>query len=613
MSIANTFTALISKSWAPVAQAVEFALAKIIPLALGLFVSLLGLGGISKRISKVMEKLRTPVDKGLSKVFEKMGYLLDPVGAVVDGVSGLKDKATGKKKGKDKDDDDQTSDKKKDDDDASTTSPSTSDKSTSDPSSSKVTGKTTSTKESSTPAEGNNAKQTTKDQADKAKSSDTPNKAGSTERQDQKSVKDKNKDDDKLEKSKKDKNDDEDDSVKRLRSAMNAVDNAAEQKRDPSSVDKELAGIKKKYDLDTLTLKKKGTEKYIVKGKANASTSKSKSKSKRIQRKSSKSKNGDWTDKDNSVRIKTKLKAKKNKGGQFTVDAKLIEGKQILEEVERKLKFRLRINGRMTSIQAYAAKLKAQYRLKKLEVKGNRKTYAIRGELSKGSAQRQATTGASGSFSVSPTVETAIQRSEGRGEAIAPHIRTPMEDAFGMDFSPVRIHADSEGDRLSRSLDANAFTTGQDIFFRQGAYAPDSPQGKHLLAHELTHVVQQSGERPTIIPHQVQRQAADPPTIQRLSQSNPSSGFWVQRESEDDAAVSTPDATDDTTTANASDAMAGMGGAGMDAMGGAGMGGMGGVGMAGAIAGGVAREAGTYAVRKGLRLLFPQARCYFLR
>jgi flagellar biosynthesis GTPase FlhF len=69
-----------------------------------------------------------------------------------------------------------------------------------------------------------------------------------------------------------------------------------------------------------------------------------------------------------------------------------------------------------------------------------------------------------------------------------------MEDAFGFDFTRVRIHADTEGDRLSRSLEARAFTTGSDIFFRQGAYKPESPSGQRLLAHELTHVVQQSGE-----------------------------------------------------------------------------------------------------------------------
>ena len=75
-----------------------------------------------------------------------------------------------------------------------------------------------------------------------------------------------------------------------------------------------------------------------------------------------------------------------------------------------------------------------------------------------------------------------------------------MERAFGYDFSPVRIHHNSESDRLSRSLNARAFTVGGDIFFRQGTYKPESAGGKQLLAHELTHVVQQSGAKPGIMP-----------------------------------------------------------------------------------------------------------------
>jgi hypothetical protein len=56
----------------------------------------------------------------------------------------------------------------------------------------------------------------------------------------------------------------------------------------------------------------------------------------------------------------------------------------------------------------------------------------------------------------------------------------------------VRVHADSRGDTLSRSVQADAFTTGSDVFFRSGRYAPSSSDGRKLLAHELTHVVQQS-------------------------------------------------------------------------------------------------------------------------
>jgi hypothetical protein len=69
-----------------------------------------------------------------------------------------------------------------------------------------------------------------------------------------------------------------------------------------------------------------------------------------------------------------------------------------------------------------------------------------------------------------------------------------MEPAFGTDFGGVRVHADAESDALSRELSARAFTSGRDVFFRQGAYDPGSSGGQELLAHELTHVVQQRGD-----------------------------------------------------------------------------------------------------------------------
>src|SRR5262249_16056441 len=61
------------------------------------------------------------------------------------------------------------------------------------------------------------------------------------------------------------------------------------------------------------------------------------------------------------------------------------------------------------------------------------------------------------------------------------------------DFSGVRIHTGAESHSLNRAVNAIAFTTGQDIFFRDGAYNPHDSGGRELLAHELTHVVQQGG------------------------------------------------------------------------------------------------------------------------
>lgn len=93
----------------------------------------------------------------------------------------------------------------------------------------------------------------------------------------------------------------------------------------------------------------------------------------------------------------------------------------------------------------------------------------------------------------SADVEAAIEAVRGGGQALDSGVRMEMEPAFGADFSGVRVHADTQADTLNRAVNARAFTTGQDIFFRDGEYSTDSSAGRELLAHELTHVVQQSG------------------------------------------------------------------------------------------------------------------------
>jgi hypothetical protein len=96
-----------------------------------------------------------------------------------------------------------------------------------------------------------------------------------------------------------------------------------------------------------------------------------------------------------------------------------------------------------------------------------------------------------GGQDVSPDVQSRIAGSSGR--SMDGGTLTRMESAFGASFSNVRIHDGAEADTLSRSLQAEAFTTGNDVFFRKGNYDPSSSGGQELLAHELTHVVQQSG------------------------------------------------------------------------------------------------------------------------
>jgi hypothetical protein len=98
-------------------------------------------------------------------------------------------------------------------------------------------------------------------------------------------------------------------------------------------------------------------------------------------------------------------------------------------------------------------------------------------------------------MTVADDVETRINSARGGGQPLSEDVQEPMERAFGADFTDVRTHTDSEADTLNKQLNARAFTTGSDIFFREGEYSPGSSTGQHLIAHELTHVVQQTGAR----------------------------------------------------------------------------------------------------------------------
>jgi hypothetical protein len=94
---------------------------------------------------------------------------------------------------------------------------------------------------------------------------------------------------------------------------------------------------------------------------------------------------------------------------------------------------------------------------------------------------------------VTPDVEQTIERSRGGGQALDTGVSQSIGTALNADFGAVRVHTDSQADSLNRSLQARAFTTGKDVYFRQGEYNPGSSSGRELLAHELTHVVQQGG------------------------------------------------------------------------------------------------------------------------
>ena len=107
-----------------------------------------------------------------------------------------------------------------------------------------------------------------------------------------------------------------------------------------------------------------------------------------------------------------------------------------------------------------------------------------------------------------------IRNASGSGEALDPAVQRSLQQGLGADLSDVKVHTDSEADSMARSVDAVAFTTGSDIFFREGAYNPASADGLKLLAHEATHTVQQS-----------QGPVSGTPTAGGVSVSDPSDSY----------------------------------------------------------------------------------------
>jgi len=84
-----------------------------------------------------------------------------------------------------------------------------------------------------------------------------------------------------------------------------------------------------------------------------------------------------------------------------------------------------------------------------------------------------------------------LKDQKGRGNKMDEGTKGQMDHAFGVNFSNVRIHEDDKANKLNKAVNAKAFTHGSDIYFKKGKYNPDSSEGKHLLAHELTHTIQQ--------------------------------------------------------------------------------------------------------------------------
>jgi hypothetical protein len=173
------------------------------------------------------------------------------------------------------------------------------------------------------------------------------------------------------------------------------------------------------------------------------------------------------------------------------------------------------------------------------------------------------------------TVSAALEEQEpslvkdvvgsGGGTPLDNDTRGFMESRLGADFSDVRVHTDATASESARSVQAHAYTVGNDVVFQSGKYAPENDSGKRMLAHELTHVVQQrSGpvagtpapggiqiSHPSDRFEQAAESSADrvmssasasapttagpaPGSVQREEEDDELQGSFVQREAEDD-------------------------------------------------------------------------------
>jgi len=108
-------------------------------------------------------------------------------------------------------------------------------------------------------------------------------------------------------------------------------------------------------------------------------------------------------------------------------------------------------------------------------------------------------------------IEKKLRNGSG-GQKMDAGTKAEMEQGFGADFSHVRIHNDAEAQNMSKDIGAQAFTHGNDIYFSDGKYDPNSKEGKHLLAHELTHTIQQKGAVAKKEVPNIQRQDKKTPT-----------------------------------------------------------------------------------------------------
>ena len=131
-----------------------------------------------------------------------------------------------------------------------------------------------------------------------------------------------------------------------------------------------------------------------------------------------------------------------------------------------------------------------------------------------------------------PQVQEQINAMRGNGQSLPKSVRSFYEQRFGVDFSNTRIHTGEYAAEITRSLNARAFTIGQDIFFNRQEFQPETDSGKHLLAHELVHKVQQQGNKGIPLSVQCKLKLDEKGTLTKLvlDQRNNTATFEVSTE-----------------------------------------------------------------------------------
>ena len=127
-----------------------------------------------------------------------------------------------------------------------------------------------------------------------------------------------------------------------------------------------------------------------------------------------------------------------------------------------------------------------------------------------------------GSSTTSSSVESGINSMRGKGQPLPVSARAFFEPRIGADFSHVRIHTDSKANMLARSVKARAFTLGENVVFGANEYKADRGEGGRLMAHELTHVIQQ-GRGGESIQRYTEYDASDQAASRSLGWKHPSS------------------------------------------------------------------------------------------